>query len=269
MSAEIARFALYSLLAAAKAHSGPRKQVYLFIDEFQRIVAKNLELILQTARSMNVGVILANQTLADLKASDVDLASTVRGNCRIKQVFSASDPTDQQLLIETSGERIVLNRTWEDAFYIFARGFYQMVTKNYTEQLTTRLTYNDVLLAGDHRQQCILQVRRGDGYAQYGGMPFVMSFPFHITKGEFDSRQNAEWPKNAPGTVCPAIPGLARRVSQQQLLLSDAAPQPAKPAPALEPVEPPAEPEAAPGGEPPPNPFASHFESQRARRQRQ
>lgn len=35
---------LYSLLASVQTHEGPRKQVYLVIDEFQRIVLNNVEL---------------------------------------------------------------------------------------------------------------------------------------------------------------------------------------------------------------------------------
>jgi len=60
-SAEIARIALYSLLTAASAvPPDKRVQTFVVIDEFQRIVAGNIELLLQLARSLGIGIILAN-----------------------------------------------------------------------------------------------------------------------------------------------------------------------------------------------------------------
>ena len=96
-----------------------------------------------------------------------------------------------------------------------------------------------MLLAGDHKQQCILQVRRGEGYAQYGGMPFVMSFPFHITQTEFKRRRDeAKWPEAQPGTICPELPRTMPRHRTRQLFLAEAAP--AAPSPVLEDPAPPA-----------------------------
>ena len=72
-SAEIARIALYSLIGSARlTPDNERKQVFVFIDEFQRIIANKLEMIMQTARSMKVGMILANQSMLDLKKADTD-----------------------------------------------------------------------------------------------------------------------------------------------------------------------------------------------------
>ena len=193
-SAEMGRLALYSLLSAAQAVGPERKQVYLFIDEFQRLVAGNLELFLQTARSMNIGVILANQTLMDLQQAGVDLVPTVRANTRFKQVFAASDLKEQQELTQSSGETIVHNRSWMQYLsgipYI-ANGIRSM---SLTETVTPRLRPNDILLATDDPNQSIVQIRRGAGYAQYGGLPFVMVSTHHITKKEYDERRLAHWP---------------------------------------------------------------------------
>ena len=52
------------------------------IDEFQRVAAHNVDAILQIARSMNVGVILANQSMLDLKRDD--LIHVVEANCRFR-----------------------------------------------------------------------------------------------------------------------------------------------------------------------------------------
>src|SRR5207247_1765304 len=65
-SPEIARLVTYSLLGAA-TRVKRNTEVYLVIDEFQRMVAQNLEYLLQLARSFGVGVILANQSMEDLR----------------------------------------------------------------------------------------------------------------------------------------------------------------------------------------------------------
>jgi hypothetical protein len=202
-SAEIARFALYSLLSAAKFVGPRRKQVYLLIDEFQRIIANNLELVLQTARSMNIGVILANQTLMDLRTRDVDLIHTVRANTRFRQVFAASDLHDLQELVHSSGETLIHNQTWTvwtDYLGLPAgiRG------RTLSETISPRLRPNDILLATDHPSQSIVFIRRGAGYAQYGGMPFVMTSTHHIDYDEYDRRKRSAWPRHIEGeTIVP------------------------------------------------------------------
>jgi hypothetical protein len=199
-SAEIARFVLYSLLVAAKFVGPKRRQVYLLIDEFQRIVAGNLELILQTARSMNVGVILANQTLADLHTANVDLIPTVRANTRFRQVFAASDLVEQQELVHSSGETIVHNRSWSQYLGVsVAAG--AAGSRSHSETVSPRLRPNDIILATDHPFQSIVCIRRRKGYAQYGGMPFIMTSTHHIDSDEYERRRTAPWPERPDQTI--------------------------------------------------------------------
>lgn len=197
-SAEIGRLVLYSLLSAAEAVGPDRKQVYLIIDEFQRMVAGNLELILQTARSMDIAVILANQSLANLKIAGIDLIPTVRANTRFRQVFAASDLTDQKELVASSGETLIYNRSWSE-YLGLALGATAMTSMGSTETVTPRLRPNDILLATDHPQQSIVFIRRGHGYAQFGGMPFVMTSTYHISPEEYGERKRAPWPDHIPG----------------------------------------------------------------------
>ena len=201
-TADIARLALYSLLTAAKTAEGERTQVYLVVDEFQRIVSNNLEIFLQQARSMNIGVILANQTLGDLKTADADLIPTVRANTRFRQIFAASDLAEQEDIIKTSGETAVFSR----AFSQYLGGvFGASGTFSLSETLSPRLRVNDVLLATDHPQQSIVQIRRGQGYAQFGGFPFVMTSTFHITQQEYERRKRAPWPDRDGETLRPTL----------------------------------------------------------------
>ncbi len=237
-SAEIARIALYALLASARSvPDNQRRQVFLFIDEFQRVVANNLELILQTARSMKIGLILANQSMFDLRRGGVDLIPAVRANTRYRQIFAASNVEDQKELIALSGEMLVDKRTWLETlsgWYIGAVGV------NHHEEIRPRLGVNDVLLATDHPFQSILQIRRGEGYAQYGGFPFVMRSTHHIGWNEYLRRKNAAWPEPTGATIVaqevtdqPETPVLAPINQPPVVLASTPATQPVGPDPLL------------------------------------
>lgn len=197
-TAEIARMALYSLLAAAQKHEGPRKQVYLIIDEFQRIVSNNVELFLQQARSMNIGCILSNQSVGDLMKVDADLISAVRTNTRYRQILGAGEPEDIRELVDTSGETVRGMRRWD-----YTPGLFEatLTGLSLSESVQQRLGINDILKATDAEGRSIAYVRRGEGYAQFGGMPFVMDSVYHIPFDEFERRENAPWPEPTPQTV--------------------------------------------------------------------
>lgn len=197
-SPEIARLIVYFLMSAA-ATVQRRHQVYLVIDEFQRMVAGNIEYILQLARSMDISVILANQGMQDLKTSSSDLIPTIDANCRYRQWFGVSAFEDRQRLIESSGETI---RTFRQASRgANAQGNTWSVSQQ--EQLTPRLTSNHILLASDHPKRSIVRISRGAGYAQFGGMPFIVESDHHISFSEYERRRSLPWPSNSAGTFIP------------------------------------------------------------------
>ena len=195
---EIARLVTYMLLAAA-TQTERKHPVFLVIDEFQRMVASNLEYMLQLARSMGVGVILANQSMEDLKKSTTNLIPAIEANCRLRQWFSVSSSDDQQRLINSSGVTIdhalgVSKSTNPDGR--------STVTYSQTEQVVSRFTQNDVLLTSDHPFRSFLRISRGAGYAQYGGLPVIIESSFHISAEEYRRRQALPWP-NAVGSFRP------------------------------------------------------------------
>ena len=57
--------------------------------------------ILQIARSMNVDVILANQSMLDLKQEN--LIHVVEANCRYRQRYAISSPEEQERLSKGRG----------------------------------------------------------------------------------------------------------------------------------------------------------------------
>jgi len=154
---------------------------------------------------MNIGVILANQSLHNLETHGQNLIPTVRACTRFRQVFAASDYHDQEELIASSGESLVHSRAWSQYLGAVA-GFAGGRSVSASEVVTPRLRANDILLATDHPRQSIVHIRRGDGYAQYGGMPFVMTSTHHVSFDRYRKRKNSPWPKHRPGeTLVPEL----------------------------------------------------------------
>ncbi len=201
---EVGRLALFALLGAARAANQQRTQVFVVIDEFHRLISHNLDLIFQVARSMDIGLILANQSLADLKTATKDLVPTIRTNTRLKQIFAASDLNEQRALVQGSGETLYHTRAWSE--YLGAMtGVMSVTSVNVSEFISPRLRVNDILLATDHPNQSIVSISRGAGYAQYGGFPFVLTSVHHIDLDEYRRRKCEPWPSESPETLLPEL----------------------------------------------------------------
>ena len=190
---EIARLATYMLLAAA-TKTKRNHPVFLVIDEFQRMVAGNLEFLLQLARSMGVGVILANQSLQDLRKPTLDLIPVIETNCRVRQWLGVLSPEDQDRLIKISGETVDYSSTWSTS--VNAQGG-MSYSKSVAEQVVPRLSVNDVRAVSDHPLRSFFLITRGAGYAQYSGLPVIIESKFHISKEEYERRKSIDWPRLA------------------------------------------------------------------------
>ena len=185
------------MLLAASTQTKRKHQVYLVIDEFQRMVAGNLEYMLQLARSMGVGVILANQSMEDLKKSSVNLIPPIEANCRLRQWFSVSSSEDRERLIQCSGETVDIEygRKTDPKPDGTVRYSYSE-----SERVVPRITINDVLLTSDHPFRSFLRISRGEGYAQYGGFPVIIESNYHISESEYQRRRAMPWP-SLPGML--------------------------------------------------------------------
>jgi hypothetical protein len=192
---EISRLLAYSLMCAA-TKSKRDNQVYLVVDEFQIMAAHNIAYMLQLARSLDIGVILANQSLEDLG----ELRSAVEANCRYRQWFSVSSLEDMERLVRHSGQTVETFVSESHKITLFGESPTSM---SVSESVMPRLSANDLLLAGDHPKRSIIKLTRGEGYFQCGGMPLVVESDFHISKEEYQRRKAFPWPDARPGTFVP------------------------------------------------------------------
>ena len=159
------------------------------------MVAHNIEYLFQLARSMGVGVILANQSMQDLG----DLIPAVEANCRYRQWFSVSSLEDRERLIRSSGETV--EQTLSVSNGSSSSG--SSSTTTLSEQVMARLSHNDIALASDHPLRSIVKISRGAGYAKYGGLPFEIQSNYHISAEEYHRRKNMAWPELTAGTFVP------------------------------------------------------------------
>lgn len=197
---EVGRLAAFLLLAAATV-TERTTPVYLIIDEFQRLAAQNLDYLLQLGRSMDVAVILANQSIEDLRR--YELVPVVETNCRYRQWFSISGWEDQQRLCKNSGETVDQLFGHSVGSSTNDKGTSTSVSDSSQQFIGPRLTLNDIKLVSDDDRKSVVLINRGEGYAQYGGMPFVVETDFHISEAEYKKRRDAEWPSDLLGSFVP------------------------------------------------------------------
>jgi len=191
---EIGKLALYSLVSAAlarRARGFPVRRTYLFIDEFQQIAGENFKVILQQARSLGIGVILANQSNEDLRTPAADLRSTVRTNTRVKMYFSIQDPQDLMALSEASGlDAVTMQTTSRSLMPSFMGG--ETTSSSYAEK--PRLTETDLRAISDHPRRLVFHVSRGSGFTQFGGLAIPLETSFTLSRYEYEQRASARWP---------------------------------------------------------------------------
>ncbi len=195
----IARLFTYLLLTTA-TRTERQCRVHLVIDEFQRMVADNLEYILQLARSMGISLVLANQSIADLKTRKTDMISVIESNCRFRQWFDVPSEEDRRRLLDVAGETVELVQT--NSFTSSSNG--NSSTHSTSELILPRLNINEILRIGDDPNLSIVRLARGGGYAQLAGLPTVIRSGFHISEKEYERRKAMQWPALSTGMFVPA-----------------------------------------------------------------
>lgn len=189
----VARLVTKFLLVAAKA-AERKTQVLIVIDEFQRMAAENLEEFFTMARSHGVGIVIANQSIADLKASGDKLYYAIEGNCAIRQWLSVTTVDDLNTLEKLFGthKEINVTNTRSDRGQSVSESLHDSgrTTTTNLHEISDNAFLSVTKLLGDRR-----------GYAQYRGIPFVTRTQFHVTEEEYDKRMKFQWPDTLPGMM--------------------------------------------------------------------
>lgn len=189
----VARLILYYLLIAGKS-TARRVKVHVVIDEFQRMATESLDHMLQLARSLDVSLILANQSLNDLKVGSSKIYSAVATNCAVRQWFSVNSVEDIAILEKLMGTR--------ERVEVSEMHGKDGVSYTYRTQQVPRASVTDLHTVSEDPRLSILQISgTGRGYARYSGIPFVCQSDYHITKKEYEKRKQFPWPMTLPGMM--------------------------------------------------------------------
>jgi len=185
-SAGVGRMVVYLLMMAAR-HVERNHQVVVVIDEFQRLAVQNFESTLQLARSMGVSLVLANQSLQDLKTAGPQLLNSVETNCHFRQWFSVSSTEDIARLERLGGTRTEI----EESVTTSSDG--NSVTRRQVERV--RLDAKHINAVSDDPNLSIVRIANDPkGYAKYGASPIVVRTSFHISAEEYKLRKSFEIP---------------------------------------------------------------------------
>ena len=199
-SGVVARLAAYFLMCCGQGIKN-RRQVYVVVDEFQRMAADNLSALLQLSRSLDISLILSNQSIEDLGERGSGLLNVIETNCHVRQWFTVSGRKDLSLLETLGGHREVDDVTSSVRYGKDGRS----VSYSKRTVKIPRITVDDALYISNQTDLSILKItgsRRG--YSQYRGLPFVTRSQFHITEEEYERRRNFPWPELREGMMLSA-----------------------------------------------------------------
>jgi hypothetical protein len=185
---EIAGLALYSLLAAAmeRSHTGSNailpSQAWVIIDEFQELAGASFANLLVQTRKFGLGLILANQSTAQLDNRDVNLAELTEENTDIRQYFTVT-ADDISSLQKLSGEEERLRTTFRDGEHATSQVWVREPT----------LELNAILETSGKRMESFLIVRDGEGAAK----PRRIVSMYPMTLDEYERLRHLPLPRRA------------------------------------------------------------------------
>ncbi len=204
----IANLAAYSAIIAGQ-RTERKVKVHFMIDEFQRMAGDSLTQMFQMARSLDIGLILANQSQNDLRAVGKTIADAVEGGCAWRQWFSLRGSAEIAELAKLFGSRDEFRETFGG----------DGATQSWRQEAMPRATVNTLSAVSDDPNLSVLRIA-GDrsGLARYGSLPFIVRSGFHVSQEEYERRKRFTWPSSLPGMMTsnetPISPGTSSSPKQ-------------------------------------------------------
>ncbi len=213
---EISRIVLYNAISAAKEYkerTGKPPVVSIVVDEAQNVIAANLEVVVEQARSHGVALVLCHHTREQLKKPGGDDLRHLVDSCTcVKQFFSARSPEAKKHLAEISGEVGYYSATWKQFVHRVLDGQVTMgravafdsdpAMTDVSVQAGPRLTPNEIEDVSMSENGCILSINRRFGTAQFKG-----AFPIHvdyaISPDKYKNYMETRWPPRSDETLSP------------------------------------------------------------------
>jgi hypothetical protein len=229
----IGKLFLYLLLAAASRLGRRRtRRVVVVVDESQILFGENIAKVIEMARGFGIALLLAHQSMAQLKLPSVDLTGIVAQTCSVQIVLDAADPDSIRYLQATAGERLQRIASWQQPYrpgmdFNAKRALHpsaglggpignsEVPLLNVQQSWGPALNPRDILPVSADPQGGFVRFLHNRGYACYDAAWVPLRFEFHISPEEFKDREKRDWPPpNEETVVNPLLTPHQQRVAQ-------------------------------------------------------
>ncbi|MBN9518194.1 TraM recognition domain-containing protein, partial [bacterium] len=209
-AATVARMFLWSLFSCAAHDRVKGNRVYVFVDEFQQIIAENIKPLFSMIRGLGVTLVPVHQTLGQLDQRGADLIDTVDSNTAVKHILRASEPRTMRRIAEMSGVQTYHTFSWtQDTTEgdgtidptLAVDGLVQV-----SETHGKALDDNTILAVSSDQASSFIRFTFGSGYTQFAGRTTIVRSLYPIDRERYDRRDNAPWPILPDDPTPPALP---------------------------------------------------------------
>ncbi len=214
----VARLVLFGLVQAAKIVGRTRRPVpvYLVVDEAQQVLSLHTKIILEMARSLGVHIILAHQSVDQLRTAHWDITSVVEGSTTFKLNFEASSLSALNNMVDYSGVVRVPTLSYTQPIYpgfdenddaafslrqAYPRGEFEPALATVGESFQAELTKNQILALSAHPLRALVRSRTDGGLTQYAGKWVEIECEHPITKPEYEARDETPLPAEHPSCI--------------------------------------------------------------------
>jgi|GEM_PF-6228140 len=203
LAGEVGRLVAASLLNAACAMPQRPTRVLLVIDEWQEMVASNLQILLAQARGLGVGVMLSNQHAAQLILPDCDLRPVVEGNTTLQAFLQPTDRVGREQVIALGGKYIVN--------LVSKHVKADEISYSLSESIVDRVDSTIISQVGSDPNRLFLRCTDNAGYACYSDLMFVARSMHHQTFAAYKRGCAMPWPAQTSETLVNSTPQIAQR----------------------------------------------------------
>ena len=213
-TSEIARLAIYSLIASAEQHlaeTGRVAPTHVICDEAQMIIGRPIASLLATARAFGVSFLLSHQILGQLNPpGGPDLRETVLGNTATKIIFGARDPFLQKWIRDSSGLTVTADYSYaatlddvldgEDDTENAAPGEDGRTLVQVRQSVVPRINIQDIIEISSVQNMCLTTLEVSRGLSQtVSAYPVWIDWP--ISQDQYEAYQKTPWPEATPETL--------------------------------------------------------------------
>ncbi len=225
-TAEIARLAIYSLMAACESHKAETGRVaptHVICDEDQMIIGRPVAALLATARSYGVSFTLSHQTLSQLvQPGGTDIREIVLGCTATKVVFGSRDAFSQKWVRDSSGLTRAVDYSYQATLDDVLAGEadientapddYGRHLVQARESMVPRVNIQDIMEVSNDPNLCLTTLEVGRGLGQTVG-PYPVRVEWPMSEEQYEAYKAAPWPEATPETLV-IRPGHPARVEE-------------------------------------------------------